>query len=132
MFLVELFEYDLADNISLKSAIKSTVNDLSYNAIFAAQWMGDVTSQDNYANGLGISPDNASFTYDDDGSTLAADVELKRADYWYINKQMKNFASNNSVNFDLDKLSLSVGHYFSSWSSDQNWNWSSFLISGIG
>ena len=122
------FGYDITDNISVKNAMKSTVIDLNYNAIFAAHWMGDVSTQDQVADANGIPVADAQFTYDDDGSTLDANTELKRADYWYIHKDMRNFANNMSFNFDYDAFNLNVGYYYSNWSSDQNWNWSSFLV----
>lgn len=124
-----LFEYDLGENVSIKNAMKSTQNDLNYNAIFAAQWMGDVSTQGEIAVNYGLDLNNALFTYDDSGETLESDTELKRADYWYINKQMRNFANNFSINIELDPLTLTFGHYYSNWTSDQNWNWSSFLVS---
>ena len=123
------FGYDLSDNVTVKNAFKSTKIDMDYNAIFAAHWMGDVSTQDEVATANGIATSDATFTYDDDGSTLASGTELKRADYWYIKKKMRNIANNLSFNFDFDNFNLTLGHYYSNWSSDQNWNWSSFLVS---
>lgn len=124
-----VFEFDLADNISVKNAFKSTNIDLDYNAIFAAHWMGDVSTQDETATNFGVPTADAAFTYDDDGSPLAAGTELKRADYWNIKKQMRNVANNLSFNFDLNELNLTLGYYYSNWKSDQNWNWTSYLVS---
>jgi iron complex outermembrane receptor protein len=42
---------------------------------------------------------------------------------------MSNFANNLSFNFDLGKTKLNIGHYYSNWSSAQNWNWSSLVVS---
>lgn len=124
-----IFEYDLTDKVSVKNAFKSTTIDLDYNAIFAAQWMGDVSTQDQVATNFGVPTTDASFTYEDNGSTLASATELKRADFWNIKKQMQNVANNLSFNFDLDQLNLTAGYYYSNWKSDQNWNWTSYLVS---
>lgn len=62
------------------------------------------------------------------GGTLASDVKLKRADLWYINKQMQNFANNLSFNFKLNPVNLNLGYYYSDWQSDHYWNWNSFLV----
>ncbi len=123
------FKFDLTDKITVKNAFKNTDIDLDYNAIFASQWMGDVSTQDQIADGYGIPTSDAAFTYDDNGNVLSADTELKRADYWFIHKDMQNFANNLSFNFNLEKVNLTVGYYYSNWKSDQNWNWSSFLLS---
>ncbi|MFT5145737.1 MAG: iron complex outermembrane receptor protein [Polaribacter sp.] len=121
------FKYDLTDKITVKNAFKSTIIDLNYNAIFAAQWMGDVSSQADFATNNGWS--DVQFTNDNNGAVLDASTELKRADLWYIKKDMNNFANNLSFNFDLGKTNLNIGHYYSNWSSAQNWNWSSLVVS---
>lgn len=121
------FKYDLTDKITVKNAFKSTIIDLNYNAIFAAQWMGDVSSQADFATNNGWS--DVQFTNDNNGAVLDASTELKRADLWYIKKDMNNFANNLSFNFDLGKTKLNIGHYYSNWSSAQNWNWSSLVVS---
>ncbi len=123
------FKFRLSDNISVKNAFKNTNIKMDYNAIFAAQWMGDVSSQSQIEGNFGIGTGDAAFTYDDNGDVLSSGTELKRADYWFINKEMQNFANNLSFNFNLDKVNLTVGHYYSNWKSDQYWNWSSFLLS---
>jgi len=123
------FKFDLTDKITVKNAFKNSDIDLDYNAIFAAQWMGDVSAQGQIANGYGIPSGDGVFTYDDNGNVLSVGEELKRADYWFIHKDMQNFANNLSFNFNLEKVNLTVGYYYSNWKSDQNWNWSSFLVS---
>lgn len=123
------FKFDLTDKITVKNAFKNTDIDMDYNAIFASQWMGDVSTQDQIAGGYGIPSSDAVFTYDDNGSELSTGTELKRADYWFIHKDMQNFANNLTFNFNLEKVNLTVGYYYSNWKSDQNWNWSSFLLS---
>jgi outer membrane receptor protein involved in Fe transport len=122
-------KYDLSDVVSVKNSFRSTDIDLDYNAIFAAAWMGGVTSQNDYATGLGIDPADAVFTYNNGGTALPADRKLKRADFWNIKKQMTNFANNLAFNFNWDKVNFNLGYYYSNWSSHQNWNWSSFLAS---
>ena len=165
------FKYDLTDKITVKNSFKSTNIDQDYNAIFAASWMGAVTSQADYANppdnyktdvngsfvdknGNVLDEDgtpldakgdkikggddarvveqkisNPVYTYNQGGGKLPSDRNLKRADLWYIKKQMNNFANNLSFNIDLDKINLNLGHYYSNWTSHQHWNWSSFLTS---
>jgi len=123
------FKFDLSDKITVKNAFKNTDIDMDYNAIFASQWMGDVSTQGQVADQYGIPSGDATFTYDDNGNVLGAGTELKRADYWFIHKDMQNFANNLSFNFNLEKVNLTVGYYYSNWKSDQNWNWSSFLLS---
>ncbi len=123
------FKYDISDIISVKNSFKSTDIDLDYNAIFAAAWMGGVTSQSDYANGLGIASGDAVFTYNNGGDVLPSDRNLKRVDFWNIKKQMNNFVNNLTFNFNWDKINLNVGYYYSNWKSNQNWNWSSFLTS---
>jgi outer membrane receptor protein involved in Fe transport len=123
------FKFDLTDNITIKNAFKNTDIDEDYNAIYAAQWMGDVSTQNAMADNFNIPTSDAVFTYDDNGNILAADTELKRADYWFIHKKMRNFANNLSFNFNYDKVNFTLGYYYSNWKSDQNWNWSSLLVS---
>ncbi|MFV0249138.1 MAG: TonB-dependent receptor [Tenacibaculum sp.] len=123
------FKYDFSDNITVKNSFKSTDINLNYNAVFATAWMGGITSQSTYASNLGINPNNAVFTYSKGGNTLPADRNLKRADFWNIKKKMRNFANNLTFSFNWGNTNLHVGYYYSSWSSDQNWNWNSFLTS---
>lgn len=123
------FKFDLTDNITVKNSFKNSDIDLDYNAIFASQWMGDVSTQNQISDGYGILSGDAVFTYNDSGELLSPDTELKRADYWFIHKDMQNFANNLSFNFNLEKVNLTVGYYYSNWKSSQNWNWSSFLVS---
>jgi outer membrane receptor protein involved in Fe transport len=123
------FKYDLSETVSVKNSFKNTDIDMDYNAIFAAAWMGGITSQSEYATGLGIGAGDAVFTYNNGSAVLPADRNLKRADLWNIKKQMNNFANNLTFNFDLEKVNLNVGYYYSNWKSHQNWNWSSFLTS---
>ena len=120
-------KYDITDKITVKNAFKSTMIDLDYNAIFAAQWMGDVASQNDFATNNGW--DNVAYTDHNTGVPLDASTELKRADLWNIKKEMNNFANNLSFNIDLDKVNLNVGYYYSNWSSAQNWNWNSLVVS---
>ena len=123
------FKYDLSDVVSVKNSFKSTAIDMDYNAIFAAAWMGGVTSQADYASGLGIASGDAQFTYFNGGDALPSDRNLKRADLWNIRKKMDNFANNLAFNFNWDNVNLNLGYYHSNWKSKQNWNWSSFLTS---
>ena len=123
------FKFDLSDKITVKNAFKNSDINMDYNAIFASQWMGDVSTQGQVADQYGIPTADATFTYDDNGNALSAGTELKRADYWFIHKDMQNFANNLSFNFNLEKVNLTVGYYYSNWKSDQYWNWSSFLLS---
>lgn len=123
------FKYELSDIVSVKNSFKSTDIDQDYNAIFAAAWMGGVTSQSDYADALDIATGDAIFTYNNGGDVLPSDRNLKRADLWNIKKQMSNFANNLAFNFDWDNVNLNLGYYYSNWKSHQNWNWSSFLAS---
>ncbi|WP_291865543.1 TonB-dependent receptor [Maribacter sp.] len=121
------FKYALSDNIIVKNSFRSTTIDHSFNAIFAAQWMGDVSTQTDLAANNGW--DNAIYTLEAPGNpSLDGGSELKRADYWYIHKDMDNFVNNLSFNFNWDKVNLNIGHYYSNWRSHQFWNWSSFLV----
>jgi len=122
------FKYYISDKVSVNNSFKATKINQSYNAIFAAQWMGDVSSQATIAKNLGLADGDSEFTYNQDGSPLASNVNLKRADFWNIEKQMGNFANNLAFNFDLKNLNLNVGFYYSNWQSHQNWNWSSSLV----
>ncbi|WP_233783408.1 TonB-dependent receptor [Flavivirga eckloniae] len=123
------FKYKLSDIVSVKNSFKYTDINLDYNAIFAAAWMGGVTSQADYATDLGIASGDAVFTYNNGGGALPSNINLKRADFWNIRKNMNNFANNLAFNFNWDKINLNVGYYYSNWKSNQNWNWSSFLAS---
>lgn len=123
------FKFELTDNITMKNSFKNSDIDMDYNAIYASHWMGDITSQEDYADEKGILAGDEVFTYNDSGEALPGNTELKRADYWFINKKMKNFANNLSFNFNLEKVNLTVGYYYSNWKSDQNWNWTSYLVS---
>jgi len=123
------FKFELSDKVTVKNSFKNTDIDLDYNAIYAAHWMGDVSTQSQIESANGIATGDAAFTYDDTGDALNSSTELKRADYWNIEKQMKNFANNLSFNFKFDKANLTLGYYYSNWKSDQKWNWSSYLVS---
>tara|TARA_R110001583_G_scaffold94040_1_gene237380 strand:+ start:23302 stop:25938 length:2637 start_codon:yes stop_codon:yes gene_type:complete len=120
-------KYDLSDIVTVKNSFRNTTINMDYNAIYAAQWMGDVSTQADLAANNGW--DNAVFTLDENGNTLNAGTELKRADYWYIRKEMNNFVNNLSFNFNWDKVNLNLGYYYSNWGARQNWNWSSYLVS---
>lgn len=122
------FKYDLSDKVTVNNNFKYTKINEDYNAIYAPAWMGTIVSQDDYATGVGVDTADALFTYVSSGETLDSSVNLKRADLWYINKKMQNFANNLNFNFKLDPVKLNVGYYYSNWNTDQYWNWNSFLI----
>ncbi|MFT3981541.1 MAG: TonB-dependent receptor [Ferruginibacter sp.] len=123
------FYYKLSPVASVKNTFKYTTINQDYNAIFAPSWMGAIMSQAEYATSAGIDPANAQFNYvTGDAGLLASDVKLKRADLWFINKKMANFANNLSFNFKLKNVDLDLGYYHSDWKSKHYWNWNSFLV----
>ncbi|MEJ8598732.1 TonB-dependent receptor [Riemerella anatipestifer] len=121
-------KYKLSDVVTVHNNMKFTSINQDYNAIFAPSWMGSIVSQNEYSDNLNIDRANAFFTYVNGGGVLDPNEKLKRADLWFIRKNMQNLANNLNFNIDLDKVKLNVGHYYSNWSSDHYWNWNSFLV----
>ncbi len=123
------FKKKVSEKVTLKNSFRNTKIDLNYNAIFST---GGPWSQAAYATDVqGLAPANTgnlSYTYVDNNAALNANSLIMRADHWYINKQMENFANNLSFSFDLKPVNLTVGYYYSNWKSNQYWNWSNYLV----
>lgn len=121
------FNYNVTSKVKFKNAFRYTTIDQDYNAIYAAAWMGGIQTQSEYATSQTVDPANAQYTYVNGGGNLDPNTKLKRADLWFINKKMSNFVNNMSFTFDLDPIKLTVGDYYSNWTSKHYWNWNSFL-----
>lgn len=120
------FKKKISEKVTFKNAFKQTAINLNYNAIFPN---GGPWTQEAYANDVqNTTSDNLNYTYVDNGETVDPNALIMRADYWYINKKMENFANNFSFNFDLDPVKLTAGYYYSNWKSNQYWNWNSYLV----
>jgi iron complex outermembrane receptor protein len=123
------FKKKISDKVTIKNSFRNTKIDLNYNAIFST---GGPWTQAAYATDVqGLAPadtGNLSYTYVDNSASLNENSLIMRADHWYINKQMENFANNLSFGFDLEPVNLTVGYYYSNWKSNQYWNWSNYLV----
>jgi outer membrane receptor protein involved in Fe transport len=121
------FKKKISEKVSFKNAFKKTAIDLNYNAIFPN---GGPWTQDAYATDIqNTTAGNLTYTYVDNGAAVDPNALIMRADHWYIHKKMDNFANNFSFSFDLDPVKLTAGYYYSSWKSNQYWNWNSYLVS---
>ncbi|GEP49619.1 TonB-dependent receptor [Flavobacterium noncentrifugens] len=121
------FKKKVSEKVTVKNAFRSTNIDLNYNAIFpnGGPWTQDAYATD--VQGLGGASD-LGYSYVDNGQTVDPNALIMRADLWYIHKKMQNFANNLSFNFDLNRVKLTAGYYYSNWKSNQYWNWNSFLV----
>lgn len=121
------FKKKVSEKVTVKNAFRSTNIDLNYNAIFPN---GGPWTQDSYATDIQelTGASDLTYSYVDNGQTLDPNALIMRADLWYIHKKMQNFANNLSFNFDLNKVKLTAGYYYSNWKSNQYWNWNSFLV----
>ncbi|MFH7011511.1 TonB-dependent receptor [Flavobacterium sp. FlaQc-52] len=120
------FKKKISDKVTFKNAFKQTAIDLNYNAIFPN---GGPWTQDFYATDIQkTTAGNLAYTYVDNGAAVDPNALIMRADHWYIQKKMNNFANNFSFSFDLDPVKLTAGYYYSNWKSNQYWNWNSYLV----
>ncbi|MFH6944740.1 TonB-dependent receptor [Flavobacterium sp. FlaQc-50] len=120
------FKKKISDKVTFKNAFKQTAIDLNYNAIFPN---GGPWTQDFYATDIQkTTAGNLAYTYVDNGAAVDPNALIMRADHWYIQKKMNNFANNFSFSFDLEPVKLTAGYYYSNWKSNQYWNWNSYLV----
>lgn len=123
------FKYQLSDMVSIKNSFRNTEIDLNYNAIFST---GGPDTQADFATKTAQFkiPDatNAVYTYVDDGKVLNPNSLIMRADHWAIDKDMSNFANKLAFSFNFEMFNITLGHYYSSWKSNQYWNWSNYLV----
>lgn len=122
------FKKNISEKVTIKNAFRTTKIDLNYNAIFPNGGPWTQAAYTDIVPGSTGNPADYNFTYVDGGGALSPDALVMRADHWYINKQMQNFANNLSFTFDLEPVTLTAGYYYSNWQSNQYWNWNSYLV----
>lgn len=113
---------DLGGNFKLQNKFRYTNIDLVYNGIFPS---GKPTSPKDFAAGKEIS--NPIYSYVHNNQTVNP-AYVQELGFWAIDKQMENFANNLEFKYKKGDWDVAVGYYMSSWSSDQQWNWSNLLV----
>ena len=124
------FKTDLGNNFSVTNNMRYTTIKLDYTAIFpgaepqtAAAFAANYTT----ASGASFPVLNPGYSYASSGA-VANPALVAKVGYWAIDKQMQNFANNLRFDYKVKNVSLSLGHYYSNWTSDQQWNWSNLLL----
>ncbi|MBA3649032.1 MAG: TonB-dependent receptor [Chitinophagales bacterium] len=121
---------DLGSGFAVNDYFRYTNINLNYTAIFPGaepQTAADFAT--NYTTTGGASFPVATPGYFYANSGLAANPALvAKVGYWAIDKQMNNFANNLRFDYSNQMFDISLGYYYSNWTSDQYWNWSNLLI----
>jgi outer membrane receptor protein involved in Fe transport len=125
------FKVDLGNGFTVNNNTRFTNIDLQYTAMFpgaepqtAAAFAAGYTT----ASGASFPVLNPLYTDANSGAVVTPTLVAKLG-YWAIDKQMKNFANNLRFDYKKNNLTLSLGYYYSNWSSAQQWNWSNVLVS---
>jgi iron complex outermembrane receptor protein len=124
------FKTDLGAGFTLSNNTRYTKINLEYTAIFPGaepQTAADFAAGYR-TNGAAFPVLNPEYTNVNTGAVINPGLVAK-VGYWAIDKQMKNFANNLRFDYKNDKVALSLGYYYSNWTSNQQWNWSNLLVS---
>eukprot|EP01133_Synstelium_polycarpum_P014746 gene14746-17425_t len=125
------FKTDLGGGFSVSNNMRYTNINMQYTAIFPGaepQTAADFAKGYTTSAGASFPVLNPQYTDVNTGAVVNPALVAK-VGYWAIDKQMKNFANNLRFDYKNDKTTLSLGYYYSNWSSDQQWNWSNLLVS---
>lgn len=124
------FKTDLGGGFTLSNNTRYTKINLEYTAIFpGAEPQPAADFAAGYRTNGGAFPVlNPEYTNVNTGAVINPGLVAK-VGYWAIDKQMKNFANNLRFDYKNDKVALSLGYYYSNWTSNQQWNWSNLLVS---
>ncbi|SHG90593.1 TonB-dependent receptor [Pedobacter caeni] len=125
------FKTDLGGGFTLSNNTRYTKINLEYTAIFPGaepQSAADFAAKYKANNDIAYPVLNPEYTNVNTGAVVDPALVAK-VGYWAIDKQMKNFANNLRFDYKNDKVALSLGYYYSNWTSDQQWNWSNILVS---
>jgi len=117
------FKKDLGDGFSVNNNTKFTNINMQYTAIFP----GDAP-----VTGAAFASSNSITEpqYTNANTGVVVDpAYVAKVGFWAINKQMQNFANNLHFDYKNDWLTLSLGYYYSNFTSNQYWNWSNILVS---
>lgn len=124
------FKTDLGSNFSVTNSMRITNIKLDYTAIFPGdepQTAANFAANYKTASGASFPVLNPGYSYVATGA-VANPALVAKVGYWAIDKQMQNFANNLRFEYKVKNLSLSLGHYYSNWTSNQQWNWSNLLL----
>lgn len=124
------FKTDLGGGFTLSNNSRYTKINLQYTAIFPGaepQTAADFAAGYRTSSNIAFPVIDPEYTNASTGAVVNPALVAK-VGYWAIDKQMKNFANNLRFDYKNDKVALSLGYYYSNWSSDQQWNWSNLLI----
>ncbi|SDT42966.1 Outer membrane receptor proteins, mostly Fe transport [Mucilaginibacter mallensis] len=117
------FNKNLGSGFSIDNNMKYTNINMQYTAIFP----GD-TPQTGAAFAASNSIADPLYTNVNTGAVVNP-AYVANVGFWAINKQMENFANNMSFSYKNKWLTVSAGYYYSSFTSNQYWNWSNILVS---
>ena len=125
------FKTDLGSGFSVNNNMRFTNINMQYTAIFpGAEPQTAADFAKGYTTSAGASFPVVSPEYSDASTGAVVNPALvAKVGYWAIDKQMRNFANNLRFDYKNDKATLSLGYYYSNWTSNQQWNWSNLLIS---
>lgn len=125
------FKTDLGGGFTMSNNARYTKINLGYTAIFPGaepQTAADFAANYTTSAGQSFPVLNPEYTNASTGAVVNPALVAK-VGYWAIDKQMANFANNLRFDYKNEKVSLSLGYYYSNWTSDQQWNWSNLLVS---
>ncbi|PTS99474.1 TonB-dependent receptor [Pedobacter sp. HMWF019] len=125
------FKTDLGSGFSVNNNMRYTNINMQYTAIFPGaepQTAADFAKSYTTSAGASFPVLNPEYTDASTGAVVNPALVAK-VGYWAIDKQMRNFANNLRFDYKNDKTTLSLGYYYSNWTSNQQWNWSNLLIS---
>lgn len=120
----------LGGGFSVTNNTRFTKINLDYTAIFPGaepQTAADFAAGYTTTGGLSAPVADPLYTYAASGA-VANPALVAKVGYWAIDKQMSNVANNLRFDYEKGRVKLSLGHYYSNWTSNQSWNWSNLLI----
>jgi iron complex outermembrane recepter protein len=114
------FDYELADRLTVRDRISWLKGDADTTGVVPAGQVPQTAAA--YAASLGSTI--GSLTYTNGGAAVpdAANQLVTLAGFWVVRKQIESFANDLTLEYKTDKNTLTVGSFFSAFSSEDQWN----------
>ncbi len=114
------FEYELADRITLRNRVSWLKGDADTTGVVPAGQVPQTAAE--YAASLGSTIGSLTFTSNGQAVPDAANQLVTRAGFWVVRKQIESFANDLAVEYKTENNRLTVGGFYSAFSSEDQWN----------
>ncbi|MTI30418.1 TonB-dependent receptor [Cytophagales bacterium RKSG123] len=117
-------QIELGKGWTITDAFRVTNIDMEYTALFPG---AAPTSPLEFAINRSLPINNPIYYYADNGQVANPDL-VAEVGFWSIDKQMESFSNKLELGFENEHHHLTLGYYHSSYTSNQQWNWSNILM----